>query len=101
MLSLSENPIKSLDVKAFDGLRDLTVLNVVLNIYRNDLESINVGLFEGLDKIEILVLSRNKIKDLPTNVFTPLEAYTPSHLKETWLKVFMVTRLLAKVIFNK
>nr|KAF6436555.1 hypothetical protein HJG63_019287 [Rousettus aegyptiacus] len=66
-LRLEWNSIWKIEEKAFWGLENLTLLNLV----ENKIQSLNNS-FEGLSNLETLLLSHNQITHIHKNAFIPL-----------------------------
>ncbi|XP_045039741.2 toll-like receptor 13 [Desmodus rotundus] len=66
-LRLEWNSIWKIEKRAFWGLENLTLLNLV----ENNIHSVNDS-FEGLSNLETLLLSHNQITNIHKNAFVPL-----------------------------
>ncbi|XP_054422588.1 toll-like receptor 13 [Pteronotus mesoamericanus] len=66
-LRLEWNSIWKIEKRAFWGLANLTLLNLV----ENKIQSVNDS-FEGLSNLETLLLSHNQITNIHKNAFVPL-----------------------------
>lgn len=69
-LSLDGQGVGSLKAGDFEGLSNVTVLDVS----RNQLTDLPEGLFAGLSSLETLRLSQNRLTDLPEGIFAGLSS---------------------------
>ncbi|TGG83163.1 MAG: hypothetical protein ERJ69_04080, partial [Aphanocapsa feldmannii 288cV] len=65
---LSSKGITSLSLDDFDGLSNLSHLN----LDRNELNSLPEDVFDGLSKLNVIQLSNNELSSLPENIFDGL-----------------------------
>ena len=81
-LDLRLNPLTTIKAGAFNGLSNLTKLDLEYsNRNKGYLTTIEAGAFKGLSKLITLNLRDNKLKTLPTGVFEGLNNVTSLDLR--------------------
>ncbi|KAM6910558.1 toll-like receptor 21 [Xenentodon cancila] len=83
-LSMDQNKLRVIDVKAFQNLHDLQSLNLSVN----NLSKLKPLLFKDLHNLTFLSLANNKLKELPEGIFSSLLNLKTLLLRENLLTNF-------------
>lgn len=86
-----ETSIKEIHNSDFDGLQDLTLID----IYKNPLTKVPENLFKNLFKVTIISLTQCQLKELPTLLFHDL-----TELKRLWMRSNEIEELNLNVFAN-